>query len=241
MNENLPHHNKLRCYDKIYKGGINLKTLEYQIALFLNEYESRPDTLFFRVNEKLNGICDNVPTIIPVDNTVPVDFPTVSAFSKDGVTKINVSKSRIDFFQNPADGFVDTKIRKELQLHSTNFIRTVSEDKPITRIGVIAKFFIIESEPMNYLMKKLKDSPINNLKELRIRYNTDLIYNKLHFNNITVIENTILPKTNEKGIFIQRDINSVPLGKIIDTAGLLNIYSMGKEEFITKKIEEVIA
>lgn len=144
--------------------------------------------------------------LLPIGDEAPPDLPRLILSYQE--FNINVSLSRLDvFFKNPTI-YLDVLERLLKNVLKRNDIK-------IGRIGFIKTFFNPQ-DPSS--LKSILDEKyqVKNFKEINLRFNEPLDYNSVPCNNIEKIDPGVAQKkvdnsvVNVQGVFVQRDINTVP-------------------------------
>ncbi len=220
---------------------LNLTLIQMQFALFFDEIENRPDKLANKVEDALESLFDQMPTILPVPPEAPLDVPSVIMQSSDGVYTCNIAKTRIDFIVNSNGGHsISVGLDKFIDLINS-FSEAVYSYKKVVRFGLIGRYFITDKDPVRKIKGKYFKGDLGELEELNIRFNKRFDGNNIVFNDIVEISKG---NSNENGnitdgIFLQRDLNNVPV-QIISMEEIFSIIDSHKDKFSQSGLSELI-
>ncbi len=225
---------------------MNTSILSLQVALFFEVPTMRPDLIATQINLDMDNFFDNMPTIIPLPDNLPVDTPSVMMSSSRFPFQVNYSKTRVDFLVNRtiSEDIIDVDSFKR---HAKIFIDTLIKKMKIIRIGVITNVHAELEDCSKYIRNKfIKNSELKNSGEFMLRFNTHNRMGKHEINNLVSIqEQSYIYEPSQKevrGVLFIFDKNNRPnanclqknfLWKMVDE---INIY-LGKD--IITYIKEV--
>jgi hypothetical protein len=119
------------------------KLIQLQFALFYEAIENRPDRLIGKIDEALDGIFDEMPTILPIPADAPPEIPSVIMRSSSGIYGCNISKTRIDFIVNYINSGDSMSVQLEKFIKKIRpFSAAVFSHKSISRFGVVGKYYL---------------------------------------------------------------------------------------------------
>ncbi|MDX9913273.1 MAG: hypothetical protein RBS77_01705 [Candidatus Moranbacteria bacterium] len=221
------------------------KIKQIQTAIFVKNFNIINDVekanFLMEINNNVNSVFNGQPSLSPVPNDAPYEFPRLSLSSLDGRFKCNVALSRVDIFYNvPLDSNDNLEQLLETQKNNSELVFNflIGRGIIVNRTGFIV---VIDKEldtgdgnNVEYLRNNfIKDDKFKNPKELILNYNCLGGSGNFDMNNLILIKSDF-----DNKIFIQTDINTV--AEIMDTANLnLNNY---REviDYSIKKTQEII-
>ena len=229
--------------NKKKKEGSQMRILSIQIALFFKEFQSRPDKYIAKIENHFDDMFDNMPVIRPIPHEAPGDIPVVILSSSKQKVKINISKTRMDFFIDMDETeAISEAISKNKQLLQ-KYIEFAKKELDVIRMGIIANTFIEDNNAIETLKKKYFAVKMDNLNEISIRYNQLSKLKKMRINNLYNFE-SVTAQINGKdvdGIVLNIDINNQVVNENLringNIAELLE-YALGR--FREERIREVI-
>lgn len=222
------------------------KMIQLQLALFFEDYEGRPDRFIPMINESMAHLFDQMPTIIPIPNGAPPEIPSVILKSSDEIYVCNISRSRIDLIMNlgnvdsPSDSIMEEYIAK-----IRPYISLVFSLKKILRFGLIGQYIIKTENPIGKIQANYIKKDLGDLEELHIRFNKRFQNKGLLFNNIVEIGQVDLLSgenlVQDKGVFIQRDVNNVPVDNVdLKIEDVITIINLKRNEYESAGIKELL-
>lgn len=219
------------------------KLVQLQLALFFKTNEERPDKFADKIDEALNGIFDQMPTIIPVPSDAPPEIPLVMMNSKNGKYNCNIARSRIDFTVNFAatTGSNTVQLSEFIEL-ARPFASLIFGYKEIVRFGFVGQYFFKNTDPIKKIQSKYIKNNLGDLEELNIRYNRRFENNGIVCNDIIDISKGALNETgkaSQSGVFIQRDMNNVPV-ETLKIEDVISIIVNRQDKFKLSGIMELI-
>jgi hypothetical protein len=191
------------------------KIIKLQVALFFQAPESRPDIHYNPINNDMGNLFDGMPQIIPLPLEAPHEIPRVTLRSGNDRYNCNIAASRIDliFNETGAHELEWPEITKDFSAKSTLFIKSVFSRVQIVRFGLVGSFFIPDKSAASSISRKYLKQDLSTAEELNLRYNKKTESHGLELNNIFSINTaTMAFPQEEKGIYIERDINNVLTG-----------------------------
>lgn len=203
------------------------KLLQMQIALFFDEIENRPDKLMDKIDDALEGIFDQMPTILPIPPDAPPEVPNVIMNSSNGIYNCNIAKSRIDFSVNYASSSNSVSVDIESFIDKVRLFATVVFSyKNIVRFGLVGQYFFRNPDPLKKIQSKYLKTDLGELEELSIRYNKKFESHGIEVNDLIEVSKGAYMengRTKQFGVFVQRDMNNVPVDslKIEDVISLI--------------------
>lgn len=194
------------------------RILKLQIALFFQSPEARPDIHYNQINIDMGNLFDGMPQIIPLPLDAPHEIPRVILRSNNDRYNCNIAASRIDLIFNEvgAPEAEWLEITQDFTAKSTLFIKSTFSRFSIVRFGLIGNFFISDKNAATNITKKYLKQDLSSSEEINLRYNKKTDSYGLVLNNVFSINIATMafPK-EEKGIYIERDINNIPTGSAL--------------------------
>lgn len=187
------------------------RILTLHFALFFKDMVDRPDIEFSDLNSKMLNLFDAIPRILPIPRELPVDVPIVVLASENNAFTCNISRSRIDFILTRiSDEKSNTDMLKDFNAKVSGFVKVCTEKLEISRFGMVAKYFIQNTNPAITLKKKYFTNALDGAAEITLRYVKKSDYYGFIINDILEISaaEAVTNGKVEKGIYIQRDINN---------------------------------
>lgn len=219
-----------------------MELTNFQFAVFYNNIEPRPDVFMDNLNNNMDGILDNMPSIMPIPLGAPVELPIVQLASSSGRYSVSISRNRADFFIN-FDQQQYSESLKECQNFAQKFANHFYERVKISRIGIVANIFVAEQKNVHKINVKYFNNGMKGSVELKIRSNSLKNVDNMVLNNIVEIssvERILSPDDKtEKGIFILRDINNQALEQL-SLANVKKIIETAMVEFGEDMVKELI-
>lgn len=219
------------------------KLIQLQFALFYDTPENRPDKLINKIDEALDGIFDEMPTILPIPAEAPPEIPSVIMRSSNGIYGCNIAKTRIDFIVNYTNSGDSVSIQIEKFIKKIRpFSAAVFSHKTISRFGIVGKYFFKESSPTNKIQRKYLKKDLGDLEELTIRFNKRFESNSLTVNDVIDISKGSIQengKSQQFGIVIQRDMNNIPVD-ILNIEDVISIVVDRSKSFSLSGISELV-
>ncbi|MFS0776262.1 hypothetical protein ABC255_09670 [Neobacillus sp. 3P2-tot-E-2] len=221
-----------------------ISLVQLQYALFFDSIENRPDKLIPRVDDALDGVFDQMPTILPIPQDAPPEVPSVIMQSSNGVYTCNIARTRIDFIVNYGNSGQSVSVNvddfiKQIRI----FSNSVSKYKKFTRFGFVGKYFLKDNNPSRKIQNKYFKKDLGDLEELNFRFNKRFESNELTLNDVVEIsKGTIneVGRTSQQGVFIQRDMNNVPVSTSLATEEILKVITSHQNSFTISGISELI-
>lgn len=221
----------------------NDKLIQLQFALFFESIEKRPDKFISKIDDALEDLFDQMPTIVPLPDEAPPEIPRVTMQSSDGVYICNISKNRIDFVMNCIGSRNSISVILEDFINKIQpFAEGVFQSKNIIRFGFVGRYFLKESNPIKKIQLKYFKGNLGNLSELALKFNKRFEKNNLKLNDLveiskgTVVENNM---PEQEGIMINRDMNNIPTG-LLRLEDMMSIIISKKDSFNLSGIQELI-
>lgn len=200
------------------------KIVKLQLALFYKQPDFRPDTSYSDINKEMGNLFNAMPQVMNLPNDVPLDIPRVQMRDELNKYACNMAPIRTDFFINENHDSETNwpEIVKDFKAKSSLFIKSVLSRHEVVRFGLIGNFFIHDNNSSHTMTKKYLKVDLQNSEEINLRFNKRSSSHGYNLNNITSINTAIVgtSKGDEKGIFIELDVNNVPDDKTIDQASL---------------------
>ncbi|MBX4211571.1 MAG: hypothetical protein KW806_02150 [Candidatus Yanofskybacteria bacterium] len=196
------------------------KISRFTLALFPNPKVLNFDKLRIasEIRDKLKGVIDEEPTILPIPSDVPPEFPRIILESKNGFSS-HISPARVDINLNFEEGEEETdlKVISSKFVDSTkNFFSYFTSEFKIGRAGFVVDLFADLNESSLELLKKLfneKSYVYKNKKlySLNLRINERENISSLDLNKVVDLD--VLRKksdlSNDQRLKLQYDINTL--------------------------------
>ncbi|MCO6059828.1 hypothetical protein NG726_24600 [Pseudomonas sp. MOB-449] len=213
--------------DLVGCGFVKTKLMSLQFAFFFKDIVARPDVEFNSLNADMLNIFDAIPQMMPVPKELPIDIPIVVLSSERGDYSCNISRTRLDFhLQRDGGERTNSEILKDFNAKVSGLVRYVVAKQEIARFGMVARYFHQDNFPVRVLQKKFFTAAMDGVEELAVRYNRKSSSFGFEVNDVvevSVVEATTDGK-KEKGVFVQRDINSSPASaRLLDVETLYKI------------------
>lgn len=188
------------------------KLITLQFAFFLRDIVKRPDKEFDDLNDFMVNIFDAMPQMIPINEGLPSDIPSIILKSENNSYECRISRTRIDFYVQRISGDKsNTEILKDFNLKVSKLTEYILKKQEVIRFGMVAKYFYKDENPIDTMKEKFFTHIIDGSSELALRFNKPTSFLDFEIND--VLEITATPQINgdneENGIYIQRDINNV--------------------------------
>jgi hypothetical protein len=219
------------------------RLMQLQFALFFDNVDNRPDKLISKIDEALDGVFDQIPTILPIPSDAPPEIPRVNMVSSNGVYLCNIAKNRIDFIVNYMNSGNSVTVNLENFIKMVHaFSETIFRYKNIVRFGFVGRYFINDNDPVNKIQSKYLKREIGDLHEISIRYNKRFERDGLVLNDVieinqgNIVDNGIV---SQVGISVQRDINNVPVDSL-NFEKVMSIVSSCENKFKLSAIMELL-
>lgn len=226
----------------------NLDIINIQIAIFFKDIENRPDIIGNNLNSKLNNYFNDIPTILPNSESLPISIPFV-IYSKDNKKEtLQFSRDRCIFICN-----------KEIEMQWNNFIEKFKSianniidliDFSISRIGIIINSVYFIDNPDEYTIKNLmsgfklktlkgiKSSP---LETITFSSNSKGTFQGKSINNLISISTGayLIDNRENKAVRYSIDINTDIKENNLDKNYVSNFINTKLKLFSQKEFEEV--
>ncbi|MEH7249172.1 hypothetical protein V7114_20645 [Neobacillus niacini] len=218
------------------------KILQLQLALFFETVENRPDKLMGKIDDALEGIFNNMPTILPIPADAPPEIPRVIMQSSNGLYQCNIANSRIDFTANFTNSGNSASIQLESFIEKVRtFAALIFGLKKIVRFGFVGQYFFKNNDPTKRIQSKYLKNDLGDLEELTIRFNKrfenkgTLLNDIIEINKGGFVENGNI---QQKGVIIQRDMNNIP-GEPLKIEDVISIIVSNENKFRLSGITEL--
>lgn len=223
-----------------------MKLLSIQMALFSEDFISRPDLLFNKLNEKMGGIVNEMPTILNLPPEAPAEMPIVQASSTDGLININISRVRIDLIirfayevnTTPEDSF---KTRSSL---IQSFYKFVLSSIPVNRTGFVLTLFEPNTNGVKAVFDKYFSEKFSaDYIESSMRINKKSTRKSVAYNNLFSVEAATITVNADSipGVLFQYDINNVvEQGKKISEDTVKYVTAQGAAHLSPNSVKEMI-
>jgi len=213
--------------------------IKVQFGIFFNRL-ARPDLISSSIANQFTDIFDAPLINLPLPPSAPDKIPSSQLKSLDNIWNINISRIRLDIIFEPrskSDYSSVEEINKMKEIIKFCHGEIKKQSSEINRATNIAIYVSEQENPAEFISKAFAIKTINNLKELKIRFNQKEINEKFEINNITDIESKELIKkenTNNtkkiKALFIVKDVNTVQnKEKKFSEEELDNFFEISKE------------
>lgn len=217
--------------------------IQLQFALFFDSIDTRPDKISAKIEDALDGIFDQMPTILPIPGDVPPEVPRVTMHSSNGLYVCNVANNRVDFIMNCINSGDSSSV------DLTNFVgkilafsNVVFGIKKISRFGMVGSYFYKDSNAAKTIQKKYLKNDLGDLEELNIRFNKRFESNGFTFNDVTEIQKGNASENNGpqiSGIIVTRDMNNIPV-KELKLEDLVSVIKSREEKFKISSVTELV-
>ncbi|WP_313220867.1 hypothetical protein [Stutzerimonas nitrititolerans] len=220
------------------------RILSLQFAFFLRDIVARPDIEFGSLNSEMLNIFDAMPQIIPIPPELPPEVPVIILSSEKKDYSCNISRSRIDFIlQRTSDQKSNNDILKDFNAKVSGITKAILSKQEVIRFGMVARYFYQDNSALQTLRKKFFTSAVDGAEELSLRFNKISESHGYKINDIHEINATeaITNGVSEKGIYIQRDINNIPIsGKHFSYETLLKLSQKFAPRISESEIEALV-
>lgn len=219
------------------KRGKHVDVINYQIAVFFLEKQTRPDELWYTLISKIGKLIDETPTMVPVPENAPMEIPIVNYVSQNRAITINIARSRADLILNMEGNSNDEiNIKNAFQDFAFSFCQSVK----VKRVGVVGTFVIELEDNVKRLNAKFLKDEFKDAVELSIRVNNRGKYEGLQLNDIAEIQTIESIDKKKKGISVSRDINNIDIDKEISKDEIGGIIDYSFERFSESNIKNWI-
>jgi len=220
------------------------RILSLQFAFFLRDIVARPDIEFGNLNSEMLNIFDAMPQMIPIPPELPPEVPVIILSSEKKEYACNISRSRIDFIlQRISDHKSNGDILKDFNAKVAGITKAILAKQEVVRFGMVARYFHQDNSSLQTLRKKFFTSAVDGAEELSLRFNRVSESYGYKINDIHEINATeaITNGVSEKGIYIQRDINNIPIsGKSFSYEALLKLSQKYAPRISESEIEALV-
>lgn len=220
------------------------RIITLQFALFLRDIVARPDIEFSSVNADMLNIFDAMPQMIPVPRELPTEVPIVILTSEKKEYTCNISRSRVDFIlQRVNDDKSNNDLLKDFNAKVSGLAKSILSKQEVVRFGMIARYFHQDNTALQTLRKKYFSGAVDGAEELSLRFNKVSESYGYKINDIHEISaaEAFTNGKPQKGIFIQKDINNLPIaGKHFDFETLLNLSKKYASRISENEIEALL-
>ncbi|MFE3973273.1 MULTISPECIES: hypothetical protein [unclassified Peribacillus] len=219
------------------------KLIQLQFALFFEEMDNRPDKFINKIDEALDGVFDQMPTILPIPADAPPEIPSVTMQSSNGLYVCNIAKNRIDFVMNCINSGDSASVIFENFISKIRlFSNVVFGSKNIIRFGFIGRYFYKRNDPAKVIQSKYFKDDLGELEEINLRFNKRFESNDLSFNDVVEISKGSVSENNgpeQYGIVIQRDMNNIPVVSL-QKEDMLSVIKSREDNFKLSGISELV-
>lgn len=220
------------------------KIITLQFAFFLRDIVARPDIEFSSLNSDMLNIFDAMPQMIPLPRELPPEIPMMILTSSNGEYICNISRNRVDFIlQRTSVLKSNNDLLNDFNSKVTGLVNAILSRQEVVRFGMVARYFYQDNTAVHTLRKKFFSSSVDGAEELSLRFNKKTESFGFQVNDIHEISAADIDFNGqlEKGIFIQRDINNLPVvGKTISTSILKDISKKYASKISEVEIEALI-
>lgn len=219
------------------------RLIQLQFALFFDSLENRPDKLIHKVDEALEGIFNEMPTIVPVPSEAPPEIPSVTMNSSNGVYVCNIARSRIDFIINAINTGDSISVSVDNFINKIQpFSEAIFSTKNIVRFGFVGRYIFKHTDPINKIQSKYLKQDLGELEEINLRYNKRFESNNMTFNDIVEISKGTITENNgspQNGVVVMRDFNNIPVGslRLVD---MMSVIKLNENKFKLSGISELV-
>jgi hypothetical protein len=230
------------------KDGIddNMKPsiMNLRLVLFFNQQLQRPDKLMDKLKLKFSELFDDIPTILPMVQLAPPDYPVIQLKSTDNTHKCSISKVNIELSFTPKSIEDYKDIENSFYEIIASFVETVIEynNNMINRVGFVLNYFIPDTDPVTKITDAYINKQIGTTSEISIRFNNREESNSPIINNITYITNANIINSdgNSSGIHIQRDINNQVTNDVLTVEFISTFIKQRSKEFYKSELYKVV-
>jgi len=202
------------------------KIIKLQLALFFQSLESRPDTHYDPINVDMGNLFDGMPQIIPLPMQAPSEIPRVILNSSNARYSCTIAASRIDLIFNEVGASEADwpEITQDFSAKTNLFVKSVFSRLSIVRFGLVGSFFLPNKNAVSSITKKYLKQELGSSEELSLRYNKNADSHGLALNNVFSINTASRASpSEEKGIFIERDVNNLQTSSTLKKDDVLAI------------------
>lgn len=222
---------------------MNAPIVSLQFVFFFKDVIDRPDILFADLNIKMANTFDAMPVITPTPLGFAPEIPMIYHRSESNEFACNISKNRLDFFvQRTSDTKSNEGILSDFIIKTRTLSDYIINKKEIIRFGMIGRCFIEDKTAIDSLKRRYfvaKKLPTN-ISELGLKFNNQSDFFGLKINDIIEISSDymVINDNRKFGIFIQQDINNVPLeGVVLTTKNLEEVFNTHSNFLSDEKIK----
>ena len=238
-----------KYFISLFRGGHKMQLLKYQLAVFFQNPEQRPDLLTGNMPNALMELFDLIPVVNPIPQipegfpSIP-DIPVVTLQSSHHGYQGTIAKGRADFYYNYAGQKDYQKILEEVARYAEHFMEFFYSKKQVNRIGCVLNTFFPEENPVKTIADKYANSDLQNSEELAVRFNRRTQKKGILLNNIVNARSESLAFDNQpplKGIVLECDINNVVQPMQLTTEQCSKIFKYALEQYSAEEVKKIIS
>lgn len=191
--------------------------LGVQFALWLEKRILHPEDMIPEIREKMNGLFDEPPLVLPVPDTVELDYQQVLRQGSSRGFSLAISRRRADLWINSQTGQSFEDMEADLVARCKAYF-ALFPTYTIGRVGFVVRFFHPFQQPPIALEKLLLKKPAElqdgQTYEVAVRYVTRHRIGLRDFNDATEISQYVNDTKTVgavgTGVQVMRDFNSLP-------------------------------
>lgn len=222
---------------------IRTNLISLQFALFFSEVVDRPFQEFSDLNQNMLNIFDADPTVIPIPPQLPPDVAVATYRSTDGRYVCAIARSRIDLHCVCPSAKDSDDVLKDFNAKVRGFVPYVLGKRSVSRFGMIARYFYIDSTATHTLRKKYFSNAVGDVSELSLRFNKTSEHFGHKINDVVELAAVQAEIAGESkfGVYVQRDINNVEIsGEKVSRDKLQEMSAKFAESLKPRQIEGLI-
>ena len=202
--------------------GTRQTVLDIRLGLF--DFEERirqPENMWDTVREKMPGVFDKTPTIIPIDDVTENDGKWVACFQSTRGVSLNIARARADFFMT-GHGIQTVDDLRMGFIGGSQQVTSLLSDQRARRIGLVVRAFYQTDSPhvmaANVLNNKIAAGEDGLLGDSVGAVAASYVV-KRHLGELSLNDNTAVDSTTPanigsiglglSGVLVVRDINII--------------------------------
>lgn len=195
----------------------DFKIFSAQISIFTPELNFSLNNIHIDLGSKHSSILDGDPVLLPLPNEAPFEIPRLIMSSVDQKLKLEIAKSRLNFFRFRKEDIEDISIESFLAAG----LRIINDYMECTsarvgRIAVVKRLFAENDNPgltlaSHFCKDEWMKQPFNRPENFEIHAHKKypLPKNKLNINSWVRCKTGQLKNIDEPIILVEQDINTL--------------------------------